>query len=112
MISLIKAAYEQSFDTKNARKELQVIRQKEKQTIEEFGTRVHEILDWGIEAAREKFNDEKFVVTKTLLIEEAIDRFLNGLTNDTIMLLLTKDDIDSLTFAIKLPSKLEHKLLT
>ena len=111
LITLIKSAYEQSFDIKNARKELQVIQQKEKETIEEFGTRVHEILDWGIEAAREKFNDEQFVVTKKLLIEEAIEGFLNGLINDTIMLLLTKDDLDSLTFAIKLASKLEHKLL-
>ena len=81
LISLIKAAYEQSFDIKNARNELKVIGRKEKETIEEFGTRVHEILDWRIEAARHKFNDEQLVVMKTLHTEEAIDGFLNGSNN-------------------------------
>ena len=67
LISLIKSAYEQSFDIKNARNELKVIRRKEKETIEEFGTRIHEILDWGLEAVREKFNNGQLVTMKTLL---------------------------------------------
>ena len=112
LISLIKAACEQSFDIKNSRNELKVIRRKEKETIEEFGTQIHEILDWGLEAAREKFNNGQLVAMKTLLTEEAIDGFLNGLNNDTIMLLLSNNDIGSLTIAVKLASKLEHKLLT
>ena len=89
---------------------LKNLRQKEQETIEEFGTRVHEALDQGIEAGRLKYNNEGLKAIKDLLTEEATDGFLNGLNNDSIMLLLSKDDIGSLTTAIKLASKLEHKI--
>ena len=111
LINFIKAAYEQSFDIKTAQDKLKVIRRAEHETIEEFGTRVHEILDQGLEAAQEKFNTEQLIGIKVLLTEEAIAGFLRGIRNDTIMLLIAKDNISSLTTVIKLASKMEHQLL-
>lgn len=65
---------------------------KARESIGEFGARVQEILDCGIEAAQEKLKSEQLVGIENLLKEEAITGFLKRLRNEMIIIIL-KDNI-------------------
>lgn len=102
LVNQMKVAYDDSFNVKVALDELRNLERKGGESIEEFGGRVHEILDNGIEIAQEKSNPEQVNGVKSVLDEEAVSGFLGGLHDDAMMMSIINQKVEGLTDAIRL----------
>nr|XP_034192323.1 uncharacterized protein LOC117609766 [Osmia lignaria] len=107
LIALIKSTFAQSFNLNDTQNELKTVRRHESESIEEYGFRVNDILDRGVQAAKEDLNSEEFGGIKKLLMTSAVTGFLWGLGNDVVASILSNDDVKDLRAAIKLASKIE-----
>ena len=96
LVNLTKVAYKDSFNVKAALDDLRNIERKDGETIEEFGARVHEILDNGIEIAQEKSNPEQVKGVKSVLEEEAVSGFLGSLRDDAMMMSIINQEVEGL----------------
>ncbi|XP_046143465.1 uncharacterized protein LOC123988247 [Osmia bicornis bicornis] len=76
LIVLIKSTFAQSFNLNYTQNELKAVYRRESETIEEYGFRVNDILDRGVQAAKENLNSKEFGEVKKLLMTSAMTGFL------------------------------------
>nr|XP_034192285.1 uncharacterized protein LOC117609749 [Osmia lignaria] len=110
LIALIKSTFAQSFNLNDTQNELKTVRRRESESIEEYGFRVNDILDRGVQGAKEDLSSEEFGGIKKLLMTSAVAGFLGGLGNDVVASILSNDDVKDLRAAIKLASKIETQV--
>ena len=108
-ISLLKSAFARVYDLEHAHNELKTRCQAGNERVEIYGERVNDILNCGLEVAKEKFNPQQLLGVKVLLNQAAVTGFVRGLRDQFISLLITKEQYDDLKLAINLTSKLEQQ---
>nr|XP_034194700.1 uncharacterized protein LOC117610955 [Osmia lignaria] len=107
LIFLIKSTFAQSFTLNYTQNELKAVYRRESETIEEYGFRVNDILDRGVQATKEDLDSKEFGGITKLFMTSAVTGFLRGLQNDAIASILSKGDIKELREVIKLASRIE-----
>ena len=109
LISLLKTVFARTFDVDMILDELKGLHQGVSETVEIYGARASEILNRGLEAAKERFNSEQFTGTMALLNHAAVKEFIRGLQSQILRLFIVKERTDNLEEVINIASKLEQE---
>lgn len=107
LIILIKNTYIGKFSLSETQSELKTVHRYEHESVEEYGIRVYEILERGVQAARERYAGEGLETIKIMLSESAVDGFLKGLRNEVVSMIINDKDMKDLRAVITLATKLE-----
>lgn len=107
LISLLKNSFSRFFDVDRVYDELRSLTQSTNEGVEYFGARVMEVLNRGIEAAREKYDQQQSVGVQVLLKNSAVTCFTRGLKNQLLSTLISKEKLSSLETAIDTAVRIE-----
>ncbi|XP_076243365.1 uncharacterized protein LOC143184787 [Calliopsis andreniformis] len=91
LINLLKEVYDSAFDINQIHGELRGLRQGIQETLAFYVARVREILNRGIQAAKDKFNLEQWKGVIALLNQEAVTNFKQGSRDQSLRLHFLKE---------------------
>lgn len=115
LFGLLKKFYLQSFNVHSFNAQLMQLHQNPNESVDVFGTRVSEILNGGLETAKDIYNAEQLVGVNDLLKNSAMISFIKGICNDTIRFYLNRENdkkaLPNLEFAINKASNLNAELV-
>lgn len=109
LIIELKVAFARDFNVDRALDDLKNIRQGDNEQVEFFGARVSEILHRGLEASKEKFNEQQVLGVRVLLNNAAVMGFTRGLRDRMFSTIITKEQPESLHIAIDIAARLERE---
>ena len=116
LIDLLKGIFAQSFNVHDMNAGLMNTRQYLNETVEIFGARINEILNSGLETARDAYNPELLVGVIDLLKNTSIISFIKGLQNQTARFYLNRQkdngQLPDLETAISIASKIESEMVS
>lgn len=110
LITELKVAFGRDFNVDRAHDDLKNVRQGDNEQAEFFGARVSEILHRGLEAAKERFNEQQVVGVRVLLNSAAVMGFTRGLRDRMFSTIITKEQPESLHTAIDIAARLEREI--
>ena len=114
LIDLLKKIFAQSFNVHDMNAGLTNARQYIDEPVEVFGARINELLNSGLETARDAYNPEQLIGVNDLLKNTAKISFIKGLQNHTTRFSLNRlkdsGQLPDLETAITSASKIESEL--
>lgn len=110
LITILKSAFARDFNVDRAHDDLKNVHQGEHEQVEFFGARVSEILNRGLEAAKEMFNDQQVLGVRVLLNKAAVMGFTRGLRDRLFSTIIIKEEPESLNTAIDIAARLEREV--